>query len=259
MIDPEFVKEGQGIRASHLNSIVSAVRERKSAPPADTSGMPRIYRPFDPISLNWDGSDWVLKLKPSWVIEDNQPQEISFGGTTLSEYPTIPVELGKTLYLNISARELLWETPPYSEHLVIIEVVDQDEDGKRLEFINKYPSVIHLGESTSGSTITISPSGDDIKATLTGDNYQIHSRPIQIPSESEPIKVTLGADPTAAQLGPYILGLRNSTETIPFSAAPSTSPNDVGSLGLHRVASIVGGSVQNVVFYGWFEEFTEEE
>jgi hypothetical protein len=107
-------------------------------------------------------------------------------------------------------------------------------------------------------SIIINPDGDDIKVTENpAGTFQIHSRPIENDeSNPSPIRFTFGAPPTPEQLGPYHLTLINDSMEAAWDGAPTTNP--LTTLGLHKIASIVGGGVKNVVLYGWVEDMPED-
>ena len=117
---------------------------------------------------------------------------------------------------------------------------------------------IIIGIGSGDGSIVINPTGDDIKVTENpAGTFQIHSRPIEDDeSNPSPIRLTFGAPPTPEQLGPYHLTLINDSMEAAWDGAPATNPLTI--LGLHKIASIIGGGVKNVVLYGWVEDMPED-
>lgn len=142
-LSPDYFQSGETLSAAKLNTLVSAVRGHRPYRSTDWSGEGRIFRPFDPISVDFVDDKWKLILQPSYVVSGNSTQEITFGGDPLSSFPEIDVEDDKHLFFSNGILE--WK-PEGSSGLLIIRVIkpeEEEEEGQETrEFRNEFPSLV---------------------------------------------------------------------------------------------------------------------
>jgi hypothetical protein len=164
-----FVKSGEFVRSSDINDLVTHSRKRTSKPKVFNPPVRMVYNPFDVISREYDGTDWLFKLQPSWIISDNETSSIQVQNTdndwtNLDDYPSFKVIKGpeKHLYLNKTSARLTWETFPQPDKLLILQSVALSGAEDLYSYTNKFPSVVY------GSGITTECAFGSVTGGLSG-------------------------------------------------------------------------------------------
>ncbi len=145
-MNPDFVKPGEPLKASWGNDVVSSLRNSTFNATAKSSQSKRIYKPFDPVSLELEGSTWYLKIQEAFYFENgkNTPTEIEISSDTLGEYPKITIQANKDLYFNWSTKKLVWANSDIIGNLKILSFV---YDGADFQIKNLHPCHIDLRQA----------------------------------------------------------------------------------------------------------------
>jgi hypothetical protein len=211
------------------------------------------YQPIDPEGSGQPGEYWI---KLFTLVDDGG------GSPQVKVYQQSDIEHWAQLW---TGENLGYGAGVFKQHdestnaYQFRSIVAEEASGSEPRItVTQTAEQIVIGVGSGDGSITINPTGDDIKVTENpAGTFQIHSRPIEDDeSNPSPIRFTFGAPPTPEQLGPYHLNLINDSMEAPWDGAPTTNP--LTTLGLHKVASIIGGGVKNVVLYGWVEDMPED-
>jgi hypothetical protein len=170
MIQPDFVKAGEPIKASNINALVSAARSTRRATNSDPGNVGRRMRPFDVIDVNRDGADWLIRVQPGFYIQGSTASAIYAEDgedlVPLTDFPDLTVEDAKNLYFKYSERKLLWETPEAaapSDDLLLLVSFTIEENG--LSFTNHHPGPV-FAKVFAPFTVKAWVDGETVKASV---------------------------------------------------------------------------------------------
>jgi len=135
------------MKASWANDVVNSLtKNAPSIKPNDINSVNGVtkYSPFDPLYVDYDGTDWSIILQPGYLLSINEAKtDIGWDGDYLSYYPSIVVEGGKDLYYHWENNELLWDNPDLKGLLKILETRTATEG---YDIFNVHPDHIYLSE-----------------------------------------------------------------------------------------------------------------
>lgn len=165
---PSYVKPGTPLKSSWANDVATSFRERPYNKRGGERSDAKVYRPFDPIYLDYKGGKWVMKLQEAWVIKDNIPfliyvTDINSNRVDLLGNPEIEVELDVDKYLVLQETEEDYELNWFvkgeeGDDPIILSVSKREllpgeepgDNDNEFSIFNSYPQMPIIDSSNSG-------------------------------------------------------------------------------------------------------------